>query len=102
MSENFIRKYTEEERVKIVEEALACGSNSLVAAKYNIHSGLISNWKCNYRRYKQTLKPKNDKESKDNEVIIDYKKEYKKTQEKCEELELEVAVLRDLLKKRDK
>ncbi|WP_010297276.1 helix-turn-helix domain-containing protein [Clostridium senegalense] len=54
MSGNFIRKYTEEERVKIVEEALTCGSNSLVAAKYNIYSGLVSNWKCNYRRYKQT------------------------------------------------
>ncbi|WP_454052550.1 transposase [Clostridium sp. Marseille-Q7071] len=100
MSENFIRKYTEEERVKIVEEVLACGSNSLVAAKYNIHSGLISNWKCNYRRYKQTLKPKNAKQPKDDQIIIDYRKEYKKTQEKCKELELEVAVLRDLLKKK--
>ncbi|WP_010291423.1 helix-turn-helix domain-containing protein [Clostridium senegalense] len=100
MSGNFIRKYTEEERVKIVEEALACGSNSLVAAKYNIHSGLVSNWKCNYRRYKQTLKPKNATQPKDEEIIVDYKKEYKKTKEKCKDLELEVAILHDLLKKK--
>jgi len=34
MSDKFVRRYTEEERVKIVEEALSCGSNSLVEAKY--------------------------------------------------------------------
>ncbi|MGL4731134.1 MAG: transposase [Clostridium sp.] len=100
MGVRFIRKYTEEERVKIVEEALECGSNVLIAAKYDISSKLISNWKCNYRRYKQTLKPKVIKEPKDEEVIINYKKEYKKAQEKCNELELEVAVLRGLLKKK--
>lgn len=34
MSDKFVRRYTEEERVKIVEGALSCGSNSLVEAKY--------------------------------------------------------------------
>lgn len=33
----FIGKFTEEERVKIVEEVLACGSNALIANKYNIN-----------------------------------------------------------------
>ncbi|NEU06680.1 transposase, partial [Clostridium senegalense] len=54
----------------------------------------------NYRRYKQTLKPKNATQPKDEEIIVDYKKEYKKTKEKCKDLELEVAILRDLLKKK--
>jgi transposase-like protein len=99
MSDKFVRRYTEEERVKIVEEALSCGSNALVEAKYNLNKSLLSRWKCNYRRYKQTLKPKDTKEPKTDEIIVDYKKEYKKTQEKCKKLELEVAVLRDLLKK---
>lgn len=89
MSRDFIRKYTEEERVKIVEEALACESNSLVAAKYyNINSGLVFNWKCNYRRYKQTLKPKNTTQTKDKEIIVDYKKADKKTKEKCKDVDL--------------
>jgi len=99
MSKKFIRKFTEEERVEIVKEVLECGSNALIAGKYDIHKGLISNWKCNYVRYKQTLKPKESKEVSDEEQIVNYKREYKKSEEKCKDLELEVAILRDLLKK---
>lgn len=98
MSTRFIRKFTEEERVKIVEEALECGSNSLIAAKYDLHPGLVSNWKSNYRKYHQTIKPKDRKEK---EIIVDYKKEYKKLLEDNKEKDLEIAILRDLLKKKD-
>ena len=95
---NFIRKYTEEERVKIVEEALQYGSNSLIAAKYNINPVQICNWKSCYRKYGQTLKPKKPKELEC--PITDYKKQCALlTKEKCK-LELEVAVLRELLKKK--
>ncbi|WP_244833550.1 helix-turn-helix domain-containing protein [Clostridium sp. BJN0001] len=93
----FIRKFTEEERVKIVEETLACGSNSLIAAKYDINSHQISYWKCNYRRYGKTLKPK--KAQVLSEKIPDYKKEFIALKKRNNELELEIAVLRDMLKK---
>lgn len=97
MSTRFIRKFTEEDRVAIVEEALQCGSNAAVAAKYNINQMQLSNWKGNYRRYHQTLKPKNCEEK---DIIADYKKEYKKLLEENKEKDLEIAVLRDLLKKK--
>lgn len=93
----FIRKFTEEERVKIIEETLACGSNSLVAAKYDINSHQISNWKCNYRRYGRTLKPKEPLAL--SNPIPDYKKECTALKNRNKELELEIAVLRDMLKK---
>lgn len=93
----FIRKFTEEERVKIVEEILECGSNTLIAAKYNINHVQLSTWKNNYRRYGQTLKPKEPKLL--NKPIPDYKKEYLALSRKNAELELEIAVLRDMLKK---
>ncbi|SFU64857.1 Transposase [Clostridium sp. DSM 8431] len=93
----FTRKFTEEERVKIVEEVLACGSNALIAAKYDINQVQISYWKCNYRRYGQTLKPKEAKAL--DKPIPDYKAEYKALLKEKQELELEVAILRDMLKK---
>lgn len=93
----FINKFTEEQRVEIVEESLATGSNSLVAAKYNIHSGLISNWKGNYRRYGKTIKPKEAKLL--DEIIPDYKKENKSLKKENDDLKLKVAILEDLLKK---
>lgn len=97
MSTRFIRKFTEEERAAIVVEALECGSNALIASKYNINPRQLSNWKGNYRRYHQTIKPKNGEEK---EIIADYKKAYLKAVEENKEKDLEIAVLRDLLKKK--
>lgn len=96
MSTRFIRKFTEEQRVSMVVEALECDSNALVCSKCDINSQQLSNWKSNYRRYHQTLKPKDCKEK---EIIKDYKKEYLKLVEENKEKDLEIAVLRDLLKK---
>lgn len=93
----FIRKFTEEERVKIVEEALECGSNSLIAAKYNINPMQLSNWKCSYRRYGQTIKPKKAKAL--DEPVPNYKKKCIALEKRNKELELEIAVLKDMLKK---
>ncbi|WP_454054320.1 transposase [Clostridium sp. Marseille-Q7071] len=97
MSIKFTRKFTEEERVAIVKEALEYGSNALVATKYDINPKLLSTWKGNYRRYQQTLKPKEPKEE---NIIVNYKKEYKKLVEENKQKDLEIAVLRDLLKKK--
>lgn len=99
MAVRFIRKFTEEERVAIVEETLEYGSTELVAAKHGLSSGLIANWRGNYRRYHQTLKPKEPKEV---DIIVNYKKEYKRMVEESKEKDLEIAILRDLLKKKMK
>jgi transposase-like protein len=95
---NLIRKYTEEERVKMVEEALQYGSNSLIAAKYNINPVLLCKWKSCYRKYGQTLEAKQPKEL--DSPILDYKKQCSLLTKEKKELELEIAVLRDMLKKK--
>lgn len=92
----FKRRFTEEQRAKFVNEALESGSNILIAQKYNLHPGLLSRWVSNFRRYGQTLEPKEPIATK---IIPNYKKEYKKYKKKNEELEVEVQILRDLLKK---
>ena len=96
----FTRRFTEEERVKIVVEALEYGSNSLVAAKYDINPVQLSNWKSCYRKFGQTLKPKELKEL--DEPIPNYKKQCALLTKEKLSLELENSVLRDMLKKKMK
>ena len=92
----FKRRFTEEQRVKYVNEVLESGSNVLIAKKYDINQVQLSSWVNNYRRFGQTLKPK---EPKDQKIIPNYKKEYEKAQDKIKEQELKIAILEDLLKK---
>ena len=93
----FTRKFSEDQRVSFVKEVLESGSNILIAKKYDLNCQLLSRWVNNYRRYSQTLEPK---EPKNNEIIPNYKKEYKKAIEKIKDQELKIAVLEDLLKKK--
>lgn len=97
-SMKFVRKYSEEERLKMVEECLQFGSVALIASKYDINPRLLSRWKCCYRRYGQTLPPKEAKTL--DEPIPDYKKKCSVLESEKAELQLEIAVLRDLLKKK--
>ncbi|SFB40598.1 transposase, partial [Clostridium frigidicarnis] len=71
----FTRKFSEDQRVSFVKEVLESGSNILIAKRYDLNPQLLSRWVNNYRRYSQTLEPK---EPKNNEIIPNYKKEYKK------------------------
>jgi transposase-like protein len=97
MGEKFIRKFTEEEKFEFVKEVLSSGSNILIAKKYDLNPGLLSKWVNNYRRYQQTLKPKVAIEK---EIIPNYKKEYAKMKKELVDKDLEIQVLRDLLKKK--
>lgn len=65
----FKRRFTEEQRVKYVNEVLESGSNVLIAKKYDINQVQLSSWVNNYRRFGQTLKPK---EPKDQKIIPNY------------------------------
>lgn len=96
MPTKFKRTFSESQRQEIVNEVLESGSNILIARKYDINTVQLSRWVSNFRRYNQTLKPK---ELKEEEIIPNYKKAYKKVQKELKEKELELAVLRDLLKK---
>lgn len=98
MVERFKRKFTEEERVRYVNEALECGSNILISKKYNINYSQLSIWLNNYRRYGKTIAPKEPVEK---EVIPNYKKEYDKIKKELDAKELEINILRDLLKKKN-
>lgn len=97
MEVRFTRKFTEEERVKIVNEVLECGSNVTIAKLRKIHQVQLSRWVTNYRRYGVTIMPK---EPKLKEVIPNYKKEYEKMKKDIADKDLEIQVLRELLEKK--
>jgi len=96
----FIRKFTEDQKVDYVNQVLESGSNILIAKKYDINPVLLSRWVSNYRRYGQTLEPKELKNPSESEIVPNYKKEYKKSLEVIKEQELKIAILEDLLKKK--
>ncbi len=93
----FKRKYSEEERARIVNEALEYGSNILIAKKYELNADLLSRWLNNYRRYGVTIMPKEPKIKK---IIPNYKKEYEKMKKMIDDKDLEIEVLRELLEKK--
>ena len=97
MSMKFRRIFTEAERQAYVMEVLESGTSIFVSKKYDINKVLLSRWVCNYRKYHQTLAPKDKKEK---EIIPNYKKAYNKLKNDLLDKELEIAVLRDLLKKK--
>lgn len=92
----FTRNFSEEERVNFVNEALQAGSNILIAKKYDLNPSLLSRWVNNYRRYGKTIAPKEPVEK---EIVPNYKKAYEKLRKDLDEKELEIQILRDLLKK---
>ena len=87
----FKRRFTEEQRVKYVNEVLESGSNVLIAKKYDINQVQLSSWVNNYRRFGQTLKPK---EPKDQKIIPNYKKEYEKLKIKLRNKNLRLLFLK--------
>lgn len=97
MEVRFKRKFTEEDRMKFVLEALEYGSNEAVAKKYDLNSAVLSRWLNSYRRYGVTLMPK---EKKIDKIVPNYKKEYLKLQKELEDKDLEIELLRELLEKK--
>ena len=97
MEARFARKFSEEERVRIVNEVLECGSNITIAKLRKIHQTQLSYWVTNYRRYGVTIMPK---EPKIKEVIPNYKKEYERMKKEIADKELEIQVLRELIEKK--
>ena len=93
----FKRKFSEEERIRIVNEVLECGSNTTIAKLRKVHQVQLSRWVTNYRRYGVTIMPK---EPKIKEVIPNYKKEYEKMKKDIADKDLEIQVLRELLEKK--
>ncbi|MGI6413673.1 MAG: transposase [Syntrophomonadaceae bacterium] len=98
------RRHSMETKLKVVKEVLETGNASLVARRYDLSSSMVSKW---VRKYKQYGDAAFNEGSKRNGQLTEYTdKDYRKLENENERLkkilgekELEVAILRDLLKK---
>lgn len=99
-----VRKHSEEFKKQVVKEALETGNSSLVGRKHNISPSIVARW---VRAEKpDPMKNMTRKALQASPGLIDDPKEVKKAIEQNNQLkkligekELEIEILRDLLKK---
>ena len=94
------KQLTEEFRVKVVKEALETGEHGLVARRHDIHPATLSRWVNNYKKYGKTTVSKQTSKTTNKDVkshILE--KENDRLKRLLGEKELEIQILRDLLKK---
>jgi len=93
------RTFSEDYRVKVVKEVLETGETGLVARRHDLHPKLVSRWVNNFKKYgKTTVSTNTSKTDKDPEKQI-LEKENQNLKKLLGEKELEIKILRDLLKK---
>ncbi len=80
-------KYSKEQRGLIIEEVIETGNRSLVARKYNISESTIRGWE---KRINST----------DSKASKELEKENKILKQIIADKELELAILRDVIKKK--
>lgn len=94
------KRYSQDFRMQVVKEALETGNASLVARRHEIHNGIVSRWVREYQDQTGSSTTSCLTEPLQN------KAEYKKITNENDQLkkllgekELEIQILRDLLKK---
>lgn len=99
------RRHSAETKLRVVKEALETGNGAIVARRYDLSASMVNRWIREYQKYGENAF-KGDKGN--GEVVSISNKEYHKLEEENERLkkilgekDLEVAILRDLLKKQN-
>lgn len=96
-------KYSDELKIQVVKEAMETGNASIVARRHDISPSLVNRWVGNYKRY-GTFYPLRDQveiklissSSREHMAVMQENEKLKKL---LGEKDLEIAILRDLLKK---
>jgi transposase len=99
-----IRKHSDEFKKQIIKEALETGNSSIVGRKYNISPSIVARWV--RTRKADPMKKMTKKALQAKPSLSEDPKEVKKAMEQNKQLkqllgekELEIEILRDLLKK---
>jgi transposase len=99
------RHHSKEAKLKVIKEAISTGNVSIVARRYELSASLVSKW---VRQYKKDGEAAFNKEAgRQVAAPVLNEKEYFKLEKENEQLkkilgekDLEVAILRDLIKKK--
>lgn len=95
------KQYPPEIKMQIVKEAMETGNASIVARRHNIAASLVARWVRCYKRH-GTFYPPTGASAKNGTANHDYKnlaRENEQLKKLLGEKDLEIAILRDLLKK---
>lgn len=97
------KRYSSEMKMQVVKEALETGNASIVARRHDIAPSLVARWVRYYKRYGAfrpptgALRTKNSASNpQEHKKIVQENEQLKKL---LGEKDLEIAILRDLLKK---
>lgn len=94
------KKVFEEARLKIVQEALSGIKIAVLARKYEIHPETIRTWVKEYRdRIGDDQIPSTDEQVQELKRLQEVEEKYEKAVKILGEKELEIEILRELLKK---
>lgn len=96
------KHYSPEMKMQIVKEALETGNASIVARRHDIAPSLVARWTRCYKRYGAFYPEKEGPGTNGSGIPPDYKKIAKENEQLKKllgEKDLEIAILRDLLKK---
>lgn len=94
-------RYLEEFKKQVVREALEGGNASFVARKYGYSSSAVHDWVRQYRDEVEAEMGKKEKVDKilNPETTEDWQSKYEKAVKLLGEKDLEIAILKDLVKK---
>jgi len=102
------KKYSPEFKLKVVKEAIETGNNSLVARNHQLGSSMVSRWVRQYKAVGESnfLAGKTSNQQWNNKPFTEKeKKELAQENDRLKKLlgekDLEIEILRDLLKKTD-
>ncbi|MDK2986107.1 MAG: transposase [Clostridia bacterium] len=97
------KKYTKEFKEQVIKEAMETGNSSVVARRYDLNSNMVARWVREFKNGKYGLE---NGSTEANPTFNDVSQENKQLSQENEQLkkllgekDLEIAILRDLLKK---
>jgi transposase-like protein len=96
------KQYSSEMKMQIVKEAMETGNASIVARRYEVAPSLVARWARCYKRYGVFYPQKGGPGTNGSGIPPDHKKITKENEQLKKllgEKDLEIAILRDLLKK---
>jgi len=99
------KRYTEEFKQQVIKEAMETDNSAVVARRYELNTNMVARWVREFKRGKHSLdtgsieaKPTFDSISQENRQLSRENEQLKKL---LGEKDLELAILRDLLKKKN-
>ncbi len=91
------RRYTEEFKQQVIKEAMETGNSAIVARRYDLNTNMVARWVREFKSSKYSHEP-GKTDARENQQLSQENEKLKKL---LGEKDLELAILRDLLKKKN-